>query len=155
MKFDTVRGYMRISVYFLAVFFLILGISVQAEPTFADMAVLLAKGQFKEHVSADASLEECVAFLNEQGICFSLFDLIDASKQVTKEDFARVLGQSKLLFLGEAELVNGCIKKPNEAGSWVDYCLLNDINLPNFWIGFLRRMGKGSLPEVDRFFGRT
>jgi len=141
---------MRVLVYFFVTFFLISG--VQADPTFADMAVLLAKGQFKEHVPSDASLEECVAFLNKHGICFSLFDLIDSSKSVTKEDFARVLGQSKLLFIGEAELVNGCIKRPDLAGSWVDYCLLNDVDLANLWIGFLRRTEKGSLPEVNQFF---
>ncbi|MBL7017231.1 MAG: hypothetical protein ISR84_06715 [Kiritimatiellales bacterium] len=144
---------MRILVYFFVTFFLISG--VQADPTFADMAVLLAKGQFKEHVPAEASLEECVSFLNKHGICFSLFDLIDSSKPVTKEDFARVLGQSRLLFLGEAELANGCIKRPDLAGSWVDYCLLNDVDLLNLWIGFLRRTEKGSLPEVEQFFYRT
>ena len=155
MKFDIVQKYMRISVYFLMAIFFISGGFVQAEPTFADMAVLLAKGQFKEHVSADVSLEECASFLNKQGICFSFLDLIDSSKQVTKEDFARVLGQSRLLFLGEAELINGCIQRPNETESWVDYCLLNDIELSNFWTGFLRRTEKVNLPEVDRFFGRT
>ncbi|MBC8207321.1 MAG: hypothetical protein ISR85_02875 [Kiritimatiellales bacterium] len=146
---------MRILVYFLTAVFLISGVSARAEPTFADMAVLLAKGQFKEHVPADASLKECVSFLNKHGICFSLFDLIDSSKQVTKEDFARVLGQSRLLFLGEAELANGCIQRPNEVGSWVDYCLLNDVDSDNLWNGFLRRMEKGPLLEVDRFFGRA
>ena len=140
---------------FVAAFLMVSAVCVQAEPTFADLAVLLAKGQFKEHVTQDASLEECVAFLNRWGICFSLFDLMDRERQVTKEEFARALGQSRLRFLGEAEMKNGCVKRPDEATSWVDYCMLNDVNLPNLWVGFRKRMGKSSLPEVERFFGET
>jgi hypothetical protein len=113
------------------------GVYAQADPTFADLAVLLAKGQFKEHVPADAALEECVAFLNQQGIYFSLLDLMDPSRRVTKEDFARVIGQSKLCFLGESEVVDGRIKKPKEAVTWVDYCLLNDVVLFSVWDQFV------------------
>lgn len=123
-----------------------------SEPTFGDLAVLLAKGYFGNYVRQDASLEQCVIFLNKQGVCFSLFDLIDPDKAVKKEDFARVVGQSMLLFSGEAEIMNGCIKKPSEMESWVDYCLLNDINLQSIWDGFVQRTAKGSLPEVKRFF---
>jgi len=144
---------MKFSIYFVAALSLIFGVSVQANPTFADLAVLLAKGQFKEHVSVDASLEECVAFLNQQGVCFSLFDLMDPARRVTKEDFSRVIGQSRLLFLGEADVVDGCIKKPAVAITWVDYCLLNDVGFSELWVRFLRRMEKGSLLEVDQFFG--
>jgi len=124
-----------------------------AQPTFADLSVLLAKGYFKNNVPADAALEQCAAFLNSQGVCFSLFDLMDSKAVVTKEDFARVVGQSTLLFLGEAEVVNGCIKKPLGVETWVDYCLLNDVDLQNLWNGFLQRMEKGNLPEVQHFFG--
>jgi len=145
---------MKILIYFIVVLSLIFSVSVQADPTFADLAVLLAKGQFKEHVLADASLEECAAFLNQQGVCFSLFDLMDTERRVTKEDFARVIGQSKLLFLGEADVVDGCIKKPDDATTWVDYCLLNDVGSSELWVRFLLRMENGSLPEVDQFFGR-
>jgi len=126
-----------------------------AQPTFADLSVLLAKGYFKNHVPADATLEQCAAFLNSQGVCFSLFDLMDSKAVVTKEDFARVVGQSTLLFLGEADVVNGSIKKPLRIETWVDYCLLNDVDLPLLWDGFLRRMEKGSLPEVHQFFGNS
>ena len=126
-----------------------------AQPTFADLAVFLAKGSFKSYVSADATLEQCAAFLNNQGVCFSLFDLMDSKAVVTKEDFARVIGQSTLLFLGEADVVNGGIKKPLCSETWVDYCLLNDINLIFMWGGFLQRMEKGALPEAQRFFGNS
>jgi len=129
--------------------------ALASQPTFADLSVLLAKGYFNNNVSADATLEECTAFLNRKGVCFSLFDLMDPTVVVTKEDFARVVGQSTLLFLGEAEVVKGCIKKPLRIETWVDYCLLNDVNLPDLWRGFLQRMEKGHLPEVQRFFGNN
>lgn len=125
-----------------------------AKPTFGDLAVLLAKGYFGGYVGQEASLKQCVMFLNKQGICFSLFDLMDPDKTVNKEDVARVVGQSMLLFSGESELSNGCIKKPLKAKNWVDYCLLNDIDLRPIWNGIVQRTSGGSLPEVKRFFKR-
>jgi hypothetical protein len=125
-----------------------------AAPTFGDLAVLLAKGYFGNYVRQDAPLEQCAAFLNSRGIFFSLFDLIDPDKAVTKEDFARVVGQTTLLLSGEAEVVSGRIKKPLEAETWIDYCLLNDIDLQPIWNGFVQRVAEGSLPEVRKFFGR-
>jgi len=125
-----------------------------ASPTFGDLAVLLAKGYFGSYVKQDASLEQCVAFLNKQGVGFSLFDIIDPDKAVTKEDFARVVGQSILLLSGEAVVINGRIKKPLEAETWVDCCLLNDIDLPPIWDRFVRRTAAGSLPEVSKFYGK-
>ena len=122
--------------------------------TFGDMAVLLAKGYFGNYVKQDASVEQCAAFLNSKAVCFSLFDLIDPDKAVTKEDCARVVGQSTLLFSGEADIVGGCIKKPAEAETWVDYCLLNDVDLEPIWNGFVLRTTDSSLPEVRKFFGR-
>ena len=124
-----------------------------AQPTFADLAVLLAKGYFKSHVPSDATPEQCATFLNSKGVYFSLFDLMDSQAIVTKEDFAKVVGQSTLLFLGEAVVVNGGIEKPLRIETWVDYCLLNDIDFHLLWSGFLQRVEKGSLPEVQRFFG--
>ena len=146
---------MRLYVYFLTVVFLFSGACVQAAPGFGDLAVLLAKGYFKGPVSSDATLEECVAFLNKQGVCFSLFDLVDPNAEVHKEDFARVIGQSTLLFFGEAEIEQGCIGCPEEVTSWVDYCLLNDVDLLSLWSGFLLRMEKGTLPEVRNFYKRA
>lgn len=131
---------------------LVAGGSYAAQPTFGDLAVLLAKGYFGDYVPADASLAQCVVFLNRQGICFSLFDLIDSGKAVKKEDLARVMGQSVLLFSGEAEVVNGCIKKPLDVETWVDYCLLNDVPFQSVWDGLVEKTAKGSLPEVQHFF---
>ena len=82
-------------------------------------------------------------------------DAMDPDLVVKKEDFARVLGQSTLLFLGEARVVSGCIKKPVTAKTWVDYCLLNDVHFTFLWERFLQRTEKGSLPEVDAFFGKS
>lgn len=139
---------------FIPLFFFAAGSLCAAAPTFSDLAVLLAKGYFGNYVKQDSSLGQCVAFLNDQGVCFSLFDLMDTGKLVTKEDCARVVGQSTLLFSGEAEVVNGCIKKPLEAETWVDYCLLNDVGLTEIWNGLIKSTAEGSLPEVRGFFGR-
>lgn len=120
-----------------------------ADLTYDVLAVKLAKGLFWRNVSQDASMEECAVFLNSQGICFSLFDLIDPDKKVTKEDLARVLGQSMLVFSGEAVVVDGCVKKPLEAQTWVDYCLLNDIDSSKIWGEFVQSTTDASL-TVDQ-----
>lgn len=145
---------MRFPKYMILFLFLAVGSARASAPTFGDLAVILAKGHFRSYVGQNASMEECVAFLNGKGVSFSLFDLIDPDKAVTKEDCARVVGQSMLLFSGEAEVVNGCIKKPLDVKTWVDYCLLNDIDLGLIWSRLVQRTAEGSLPEVRRFFGR-
>jgi hypothetical protein len=119
---------------------------------FGDLAVFSAKEYFGGYVAKDASLEQCVTFLNSRGVSISLFDLMDQGRVVTKEDFARVAGQSKLLFLGDAEFQKGCIRKPLEVETWLDYCLLNDVALEPLWSRFATRTAGGQLPEVRRFF---
>ena len=121
---------------------------------FGDLAVLLAKGYFKNYVPKDAPMEQCVTFLNEKGISFSLFDLLDPLATVSEEDVARVVGQSKLLLSGEAELRNGRIKKPEEAETWIDYCILNDIDLVAISSRLLDRVAQGNLPEVEQFYSQ-
>lgn len=133
--------------YFLSVF-----CATGASPTFGDLAVLMAKGYFKDQVPQNARLEQCVRFLNRQGVVFSIFDVVDPGKTVTKEDVARVVGQSSLLFSGEAEVVNGGIKKPLGAETWVDYCLLNDIDFLPVWVRLLKCTEEEPLPEVRMFF---
>jgi hypothetical protein len=142
---------MRTANHILFLLFLFFGLAMASAPNFADLAVLLAKGYFGNYVRQDASLEQCAIFLNRKGISFSLFDLVDPDKAVTKEDMARVVGQSAMLFSGEAEVVNGSIKKPLEAETWVDYCLLNDIDLRPVWDGFVRCTAEGGFPEVRKF----
>jgi hypothetical protein len=145
---------MKLYVSFITAICLAGGLAARAAPTFADLAVVLAKGHFIGHLSKDASLAECVALLNGHGVCFPLFDVMDPNSAVTQEDFARGVGQSTLLFLGEAQLEDGCIKRPDEAVTWVDYCLLNDVDLIPLWNGFLRHTENGMLPEVKKFFGK-
>ncbi|NOU36884.1 MAG: hypothetical protein HOO88_08965 [Kiritimatiellaceae bacterium] len=145
---------MRTARYILVLLLFTAGIAGAVAPNFADMAVLLAKGYFGNYVKRDAPLERCAMFLNGKGVSFSLFDLVDPNKAVTREDLARAVGQSMLLFSGEAEVVNGRIKKPLEAETWVDYCLLNDIDLNPIWNGFVRCTAEGNLPEVRKFFKR-
>lgn len=146
---------MRSYVYLIVSFVLLFGASGWAGPTFGDLAVVMAKGYFRKHVSREASLAECAAFLNRHGVCFSMFDLMDPNAEVAKEDFARVVGQATLLSLGEARVEQGCIQRPDEAVSWVDFCLLNDVGLRVLWERFLRRTEKGMLPEVKKFYGRA
>ena len=137
---------------YTALFLLLAGGLLADGATFGDLAVLLAKGYFGDYVEQDAPMEQCAAFLNSKGVEFSLFDLMDPDKAVTKEDLSRVVGQSELLFSGEAEVVRGRIKKPLEVETWVDYCLLNDIDSPAIWDRFVQRTADGSLPEVIKFF---
>ena len=140
---------------FLLVFVILAGWCSQGNAaTYSDLAVFVAKGYFGGNIKQDASLEQCAAFLNSRGIYFSLFDMMNKTKAVTEEDFARVIGQSVLVFSGDAEVVNGRIKKPLEGQSWIDFCLLNDIDYKPVWDRFVARTAEGSLPEVNRFFGR-
>lgn len=128
-----------------------IGTAGATEGTFADLAVFLAKGYFGRHVSPDASLGQCVDFLNRNGVYFSFFELMDSGRIVTKEDVARVVGQVELLLSGEAEIAGGRIKKPVEAQTWVDYCLLNDVDFGLVWEKFGQFTAEGSLPEVREF----
>ncbi len=121
---------------------------------FGDLAVFAAKEYFGGYVDRSASFEQCMVFLNGRGVSISLFDLMDPAQVVKKEDFARIAGQSKLLFLGEAEYKSGTIRKPLDAETWVDYCLLNDVDIEPLWKSFVEKTAEGSLPEVKVYFNR-
>ena len=97
--------------------------------THADAAVILAKysGFFDRYVTADASLNDCVGFLNKTGIYFGLMEVLDR-KEFTRHDFARVMGQMALVFDGEAEYDGGKVKLPNGIASWEAFCTMNEIN---------------------------
>ena len=150
----TFEAHMRGLKQVVFLFLLVAGTASATSPTFGDMAVLVAKGYFSDYVKPDASLEQCVAFLNSKGVNFSLFDIMDPDKAVTREDLARVTGQSMLLLLGQAEVVSGSIKKPLEAETWVDYCLLNDIDFQPIWDRLVLCTADGQLSEVRNFFRR-
>ncbi len=97
-------------------------------PSHADAAVIFAKysGLFDEYVSEEASLNECVAFLNRNGIYFGLLEVVNGS-DFTLHDCARVMGQMNLVFSGEAEYLAGKVKLPSGIDSWDEFCILNDV----------------------------
>jgi len=97
-------------------------------PTHADAAVIFAKysGLFDRYVTDEASLSECVSFLNHAGIYFGLLEVVNGS-DFTLSDCARVMGQISLLFSGEAEYAAGKIKRPEGIASWEEFCILNDV----------------------------
>jgi len=89
---------------YILVLCLMAGGSLAAEPTFGDLAVLLAKGYFGSYIKPEASLEQCVVFLNKRGIYFSLFDLIDPNKTVKKKILREWLGSRYCCFRGKQRL---------------------------------------------------
>ena len=97
-------------------------------PSHADAAVVFAKysGLFDRYVSENASLNECISFMNEAGIYFGLLEVVNGS-DFTPDDCARVMGQISLLFSGEAAFAGGKIKLPSGIDSWKDFCILNDV----------------------------
>jgi len=97
-------------------------------PSHADAAVIFAKysGLFDRYVPEDATLNECVAFLNGTGIYFGLLEIVNES-DFTLQDCARVMGQMNLVFAGEAEYVAGKVKLPEGIDSWEEFCILNDV----------------------------
>lgn len=97
-------------------------------PTHADAAVIFAKHSklFDRYVSQDATLNECVAFMNKQGVFFGLMEVVNGAK-FTLEDCARVMGQIELVFTGEADFVAGKVRLPKGIDSWNEFCILEGI----------------------------
>lgn len=97
-------------------------------PTHADAAIIFAKhtGFFDRYVEPDASLTECVAFLNETGVYFGLMEVVNG-KEFALKDCARVMGQIELVLSGEAEYVSGKVKLPKGIASWEEFCIMNDV----------------------------
>lgn len=100
----------------------------QPIPSHADAAVIFAKysGLFERYVSENASLNDCVSFLNKSGVYFGLLEVVNGT-DFTLRDCARVMGQISLLFSGEAEYLAGKIKLPAGIESWEEFCILNDV----------------------------
>ena len=127
------RGYrvLLFAFFFTASTFLF-GAEIKSEkqpvPTHADAAVILAKysGIFDRYVSDDATLTDCIAFLNKTGIYFGLMEVVNG-KDFTVQDCARVMGQIELVFSGEAEYVAGKVKLPKGIDSWEDFCTMNGV----------------------------
>lgn len=100
----------------------------QVIPKHADAAIIFAKysGLFDRYVQDDATLDECVAFLNGAGVYFGLLEIVNGA-EFTLQDCARVMGQMNLLFSGEAEREGGKVRLPKGIDSWVEFCILNDV----------------------------
>lgn len=124
-------------IFVLAVFFLLVGQVFSAEekpdksavPTHADAALILAKysGLFDRYVQKEATLSECVTFLNNTGIYFGLLEVANG-KEFTIADCARTMGQIELVLSGEAEYLSGKVKLPKGVDSWVDFCIMNGVH---------------------------
>ncbi len=98
-------------------------------PTHADAAVVFAKysGLFDRYVPREASLNDCVRFLNQHGIYFGLMEVVNGS-EFTIGDCARVMGQIELVLTGEAEYVYGKVILPKGIDSWEDFCILHGVD---------------------------
>ena len=104
----------------------------QPVPTHADAAIIIAKhsGLFNRYVSSDASLNECVSFLNKTGVYFGLMEVVNG-QEFTLKDCARVMGQVELVLSGEAEFIAGKVKLPKGIDSWEDFCIMNGVEYVN------------------------
>lgn len=98
-------------------------------PTHADAAIIFAKhsGLFDRYVSKDATLTECVAFLNKTGIYFGLMEVVNG-KEFTSNDCARVMGQIELVFAGESAFVAGKLILPKNIDTWEEFCIMTNID---------------------------
>ncbi|MDF7800512.1 hypothetical protein P4C99_13625 [Pontiellaceae bacterium B1224] len=98
-------------------------------PSHADAAIILTKysGLFDRYVTQQASLGECVSFLNGRGIYFGLMEVVNGS-EFTVKDCARVMGQIELLFAGEAEFLTGKVILPKGIASWEEFCIMQGVD---------------------------
>ena len=113
--------------------------SAEIVPTHADAVMFFAKysGLFDRYVSADASLNDCVSFLNGSGVYFGLLEVVNGSAFRVK-DCARVMGQMNLVFSGEADYLHGKVKLPLGVASWEEFCILNNVKYAD---GYRRLVG--------------
>lgn len=100
--------------------------------THRDAVVFFAKylGYFDEYLDEDASGPECLSFLNRIGVCFSMQN-ISSRAEFTQKDCAKVVGQLRLIFSGEAEHEFGKVGEvllPKDIDSWIQYCIMNDVD---------------------------
>ena len=100
----------------------------QVVPTHADAAFIITKysGLFDHYGPQDASLSECVAFLNDHGVYFGLLEVVNGT-EFTRKDCARVMGQISLIFSGDAEYLGGKVKLPKDVDSWDAFCIMEGI----------------------------
>ena len=100
----------------------------QVVPTHADAAFIIIKysGLFDRYGPQDANLNECVAFLNDHGVYFGLLEVVSGT-EFTRKDCARVMGQIRLVFTGDAEYIGGKVKLPKDVDSWEAFCIMERV----------------------------
>lgn len=98
-------------------------------PSHADAAVILAKhsGLFDRYVPQNATLNDCVSFLNEHGIYVGLMQVVNGS-EFTVKDCARAMGQIELLFAGDAAFLAGKVLLPKGIASWEEFCIMQGVD---------------------------
>ena len=100
----------------------------QVVPTHADAAFIIThySGLFDHSGPQDATISECVAFLNGHGVYIGLLEVVNGT-EFTRKDCARVMGQISLVFSGDAEYVGGKVKLPKGVDSWESFCIMEDV----------------------------
>ena len=100
----------------------------QAVPTHAEAAFIITNysGLFDRYGMQDAKIDDCVSFLNEHGVYFGLLEVV-SGREFTRKDCARVMGQIRLVFTGDAEYLAGKVKLPKGVDSWEAFCIMEDI----------------------------
>jgi len=115
-------------------------------PSHADAAVIFAKhtGFFDRYIAPEASLTECVTFLNETGIYFGLMEVVNG-KDFALNDCARVMGQIELVLSGEADYVAGKVKLPKGIDSWEDFCIMNGVQYVEAYQAILQSLNQAGM----------
>ncbi len=113
-------------------------------PTYADAALILARntGFFDRYVEKNASLNDCVAFLNGIGVRFGLMEVVNG-KEFTLHDCARSMGQIELILSGEAEYVAGKVLLPKDVDSWESFCIMNGVDFIAGYETMVQALGAG------------
>lgn len=114
-------------------------------PTHADAAVIMAKysGLFDRYIDKNATLTECVSFLNKHGIYFGLMEVVNGA-EFTQADCARVMGQMELVFTGEAEYFAGKVKLPKGIATWEEFCIMDGIKYVEGYAGLVQMASVGA-----------
>ena len=100
----------------------------QVVPTHADAAFIITNysGLFDHSGPQDATVSECVAFLNDHGVYFGLLEVVSGA-EFTRKDCARVMGQIRLVFSGDADYIGCKVKLPKGVDSWETFCIMEGI----------------------------
>ena len=110
----------------------------QVVPSHADAAFIITNysGLFDRSGPQDAATSECVAFLNDHGVYFGLLEVVSGT-EFTRKDCARVMGQIRLVFSGDADYTGGKVKLPKGVDSWEVFCIMEGIKFVEAYEGIL------------------